>query len=102
MESNNGLGDKEMNFIPTAMSFCIELTKEDFLKIMEVDSKEENEGNWDNTLFQKLDKIDGIVDVDYNGHFGANIWLQMDLEFSIREMAEKIKKIVKEHINGKQ
>jgi multidrug efflux pump subunit AcrB len=91
-----------MIFTPTSIHFNIEINKNDLLAILERDKTEERNRNWNDTLFNKLDRIDGVIDVNYDGHFGPNIHLRMDLNRSMRDTAEDVKKTIKEYINGKQ
>jgi hypothetical protein len=98
----NSIEDEEkpikMIFTPTSIHFNIEITKDALLKILEKDKEFENERKWAYTLFNKLDRIDGVIDVNYDGHFGPNIHLRMDLDRSMRDIAEDVKQTIKEFL----
>lgn len=76
-----------------AKQYTIEV---DLLKIMDSDSFHENENEWDEILDQKLDKIKGVEDVDYNGHFGSYVFLTIETEFDTPELWLEIEKTIKE------
>ena len=79
-----------MKFKKTAVKYCVELTIPEFEAIMEKEKDCENDGTW-YTLCGDLEHIQGIDEVDYNGHFGANIFYTNDLEYPVdRKVIEKI------------
>lgn len=88
----------KMIFTPTSIHFNIEITKDALLRILARDKEFESERLFGNTLYNKLDRIDGVIDVNYDGHFGPNIHLRMDLNRSMRDIAEDVKQTIKEHI----
>lgn len=45
-----------------------------------------------------MDKIDGVSDTDYNGHFGANIFFTLDMEYDEVTTLGEVKKIIKKWI----
>jgi len=58
-----------------ARQYTIEV---DLRTIMDSDAYLENENKWESHLFHMLDKIPGVGDVDYNGHFGNYVWLTIE------------------------
>ena len=77
----------------TMSSYSIEV---DLLSIMTLDNARENDNDWDNTLFNLLDKIKGVSRVDYNGHFGPYVWLSIEAEHDTPETWERIEKTITE------
>ena len=64
-----------MEFEKTASDYTIEVSKEDMLAILKAERTV-----YDATLCDKLEKIDGVSNVNYDGHFGAAIYLKLDTE----------------------
>ena len=73
----------------------------DLLKIMDLDFKHEECRDWDNTLFHHLDKIKGVDEVDYNGHFGNVVFLNVDAMFDNPETWETIEKTITDYMETK-
>jgi hypothetical protein len=69
--------------------YCIEVTVEEFQKLMD----KENLG-MDGNLFSKLHKLDGVYNIEYNGHFGANIWVTIDKEHDNGKTWNTIEEII--------
>jgi hypothetical protein len=61
----------------TAANFAIEVTVDDFLAIIDEDKKRLMTKG---TLFDIIDRIPGVSDVEYNGHFGPCIFYKLDAE----------------------
>jgi len=87
-----------MKFVETNKQFCVELTVEEFTKIMDRETEQENDHDWDNHLYQELNKIDGVDDTDYNGHFGPNIFFSLDVQFNEAKTIEAVKKIIEKWV----
>lgn len=60
-------------------------------------TKKDAENNWDGTLSNQLDKIHGVHDTDYNGHFGLFIFLNVGSKEDTRETWAKIRKLIEEY-----
>jgi len=75
-------------------SYCIGLTVEEFVRILDGDKKAFEDDEKD--LSQKLDALDGVYDTDYNGHFGPNVFVTIDKENDNMDTWSKIKELVKE------
>lgn len=60
----------------TSTSYCVELSIEEMLTLLGSDQVawEEDEEN----LVEKLEEIDGVSEVEYNGHFGPAVYLTVD------------------------
>ena len=57
--------------------YCLPVTNESFFPIIKL----EEVGVYD--LEDALSRIDGVFDVEYNGHFGANIFFGIEAEKDI-------------------
>ena len=66
-----------MNTEVTATSYCTELPHKDYSKIIDKEKESEESGTW-NTLCEDLEKIESVIQVDYNGHFGPNIFFTVE------------------------
>jgi len=50
-------------------------------------------------LYKKIDKVDGVNDADYNGHFGASIFYRVEAEHDNEETHAEIRRLIQEHID---
>ncbi len=82
-----------MIFHPTSISYSIELDKDTFAKYLL------NE-DYENTLFSKLlDYVKHIESVDYDGHFGPYVFVEINLSSNLPKTLEEVKKVIEEHCN---
>jgi hypothetical protein len=72
--------------------YCFEITIKQMHKIWTRDRTRDNYGS----LYTRLCAIDGIHSVEYDGHFGANIFVMIDEPFD--ESLEKAKKEIAKYI----
>ena len=54
--------------------YCIPVSPKGFLRL------QTRECGGNNTLFATLIKMPGVLAVEYNGHFGANVFVRMEVE----------------------
>jgi hypothetical protein len=87
-----------LSFEPTNTSYCIPITVEQFLAMDNQDTL--NVDNDDLELSEILDKLDGVWNTDYNGHFGPNIFLTIEADCDTIELKSKIANIILSHIAG--
>ena len=80
-----------MIFHPTGISYSIELDKDTFAKYLL------NE-DYENTLFGKLLEIEDVESVDYDGHFGSYVFVEIALS-NLPKTLEEVKKVIEEHCN---
>ena len=78
----------------TALTYVVALTEEQFAHIIKKDLKIAFEEELE--LDVLLSGINGITDVDYNGHYGAVIIISLDAEFDTETTWQRIK----DTING--
>jgi len=81
---------------PYKISFRIKVLLENFFEIEDKDS--EAIVNDEKTLADLLDELPFVSNVDYNGHFGSAIYLDMDIDADTEENWNKIQKIIKDYI----
>lgn len=74
-----------------AKQYTIEV---DLRAIMDWDSQKENDNQWDDILHMQLDKIEGVENVDYNGHFGNYIWLTIEHPHDNKVTWDKIETLI--------
>lgn len=74
----------------------------DLKQVMDIDNKHENapDWNWDNYLNNHLDKIEGVFDTDYNGHFGNYIFINVLAEFDTPKTWEDIESTIDNYLKG--
>jgi len=51
-------------------------------------------------LYQKIDKVAGVDDTDYNGHFGANVFYRVSAEHDNEETHAEVRRLIQEHIDS--
>lgn len=80
-------------------SYALEIDMEVFKKLLNMESwnatiEEMNQSEQFNKQLEKL----GAMDVDYNGHFGNNIYFTIDAENSSKTL-QKIKKYIEKSLS---
>lgn len=78
----------------TRRSYAITISLERFKEITEAESFK-NIGSNGPTIGEQLEKLDGVWDVEYNGHFGVFIYLTLDDEDDTDATWEQIEAIIK-------
>ena len=73
--SGDSLG--QITRVRTATSYQYQISKERFTAIVDRDNEVET---YAEMLCAQLEALDGVSDVEYNGHFGANIYLTVDAD----------------------
>ncbi len=77
----------------TSTKYCIEITKGQMLKVLNKDSEA-----LDGHLFELLDKMYGIDEVDYDGTFGPRIFVTVGKDADNKEMWDSIFETINEYI----
>lgn len=85
-----------MKTTTVATEYCIELTIDEMKKILEKDRSPIQES--DQTLFDRLSDIEGPEDIEYSGHFGANIYLTLPVEYDKERTWNQIEEAIGEYI----
>lgn len=89
-------------FEKTVTSYAIEIEDEDdFLALMDSESYATDhaafkDGN--DTLCAKLGRLDGVSGLEYNGHFGSFIYLDIDVENDRIGTKKEISRTITEHL----
>jgi len=82
----------------TMRSYCYEMEVDDF---MAVEHRDDECDTWEETLCARLEALEGVSRVDYNGHFGANIFFNIDTEDDTHELNEKMIRMINDWAAGK-
>jgi len=82
----------------TRRSYCYEIEVEDFIAIEERDDAQDI---WEDTLCAQLEAFEGVSRVDYNGHFGPNIFFNIDADIDTHELNEKMIRMINDWAAGK-
>ncbi len=78
--------------VATSTKYVIAYGLENFKKMMDIEIDGEI------SLYDQLDKINGILDVEYNGHFGPNIFIEVDNDYNDLLLWAKVDRILKRFV----
>ena len=82
-----------------AISYRIRVLLENFYTITDKDN--EAIVNGEKTLGDLLDDLPYLEKVDYNGHFGSNIFFDIDIDADTEKNWKEIKKVITDYIGTK-
>jgi hypothetical protein len=88
-----------MKFNTVKMTFCAELPKDDMLKILAKDNISLRSRKNSKTLLDKLQTIEGIGFVEYDGHFGSNIFVEINEPNNAKLILKDIKDCIEEYLS---
>ena len=71
--------------------YSYEVTREYFTLINDKDHETEA---WEDTLCYKLGQLDGMTDVDYDGHFGEFIYFTIDADDDCDELRGQVRRMI--------
>lgn len=81
--------------VPQRISYTVEIEVDDMLAILKVE-----EVNWTLMhLYEKLDKLQGVSDIDYNGHFGPHIFYTVTAASDEAKLHAAVKTMIADHIS---
>ncbi len=86
----------------TCTSYAIPVDDDRFLDLLDSESHVTDNaafGKDAQTLGAKLDAIDGVSAVEYDGHFGANVFLTIDAENDGAKIKQQINETIELHLN---
>jgi hypothetical protein len=88
-------------FEPTRVAFALEISDKQMIDLMDSESHVTNdaafkEGN--STLCEKLDRETSAHAIEYNGHFGAAVYLTLDVDADTPDERKKIASIIEKHL----
>ena len=89
------MSDKGFVLISRILSYC--LSVEDFKKIT---GRDNNSEKYSDILCAKLDELDGVYNVDYDGHFGAQIEMSIEAEKDTSILRDQIHDMIFDYIKG--
>jgi len=73
-------------------NYALDIPAEKLSAIMDKDCEAED------SLYMLLIKIDGVSDVDYNGHFGPHIYITLDIEYENEDVWKTIYKMIENYL----
>lgn len=94
-----GAPKNQIGFNLCSRSFAFGVTVEDFTKIT---AREDEEELWADTLTAKLDALDGVSDVDFNGHFGPFIYFTINADDDTSGKRDEIFSMIYDYTHGKE
>jgi hypothetical protein len=81
--------------VATSTNYCVPVPLNAFIRL--IDSEGINgKLPHDKYLSTRLDKMMGVWDVDYNGHFGSHIFFRLDKEYDNPATHEAIHNLIRE------
>lgn len=89
-------------FTKASSRFSIAIDNDKFLDLLDSESYVTSNAAYqgDNeTLCQKLGRLSGVFDVDYNGHFGAAVHLTIDTDSDKPELRDEIRATIRDHLD---
>lgn len=90
-----------LNFEITARKYAIEIPKDQFLSLLDSESHATKGAAFqkgEKTLSEKLDELPGVNDTDYDGHFGACIYLTIDADDDTPDLHQQITMVIAKHL----
>ena len=81
----------DMELTKTEISYCLEMTNDEFTAIIDKDEK----SDLNSCLYSLLEKI-GCTRVEYDGFFGPNIFFTVPFEQD--ELTDQVIKVIKDYL----
>lgn len=81
--------------------YTIDIPLDDFVAISDAESYKTNNACFEpgnSTLCEKLGAQTSAMDVEYNGHFGAAVYITLDVEDDDEKTWAEIEKVIADHI----
>ncbi|BCH33165.1 hypothetical protein MesoLjLc_50950 [Mesorhizobium sp. L-8-10] len=88
-------------FEVTCRSYAIEIDRDKFLDLMDSESYATDSAAFkqgERTLAEKLDDISGVSDIEYNGHFGAAVYLSISADEDNYALRLQISETIEAHL----
>lgn len=89
------------SFEKVCTSYSIEITDQLFLSLLRSESAETGNAAYqagNQTLAAKLDRIPGVSDIEYDGHFGPAVFVTISSEEDTEQVKGEIIKTIKDHL----
>jgi hypothetical protein len=90
-----------MKFEITNRAYSIEIAETAFIDLLDSESYVTGSAALSpgmTTLGDKLDRLPGVTDTEYDGHFGAAIYVRIDAEDDGPELHRLIETIITDHL----
>ena len=84
-----------LTFEVSHISYCIDVPEEDFLRL----SNREFEHPELTSLCEDLEAIEGIREVDYDGHFGSCVYVTIEAEHDNDQTKNQVIKVISNHLS---
>ena len=91
----------ELKFEITGRKYAIDIEESKFMDLLDSESYVTNGGAFQpgcQTLCEKLNPMPGVWGVDYNGHFGAAVYMTIDADEDTNERKTEIAAIIQKHL----
>lgn len=86
-----------LTFLKAATSYQIEIPLEDMRLLLVTESALVADDTF-HPLYEKLRKLDGVSKIDYDGHYGANIFLMIDTVEDTPKTRQLISDTITQHL----
>lgn len=87
----------DINFVPGSTWYSIPLPVDVFRAIL---SKDTAQDTFEECLYHKLGEIEGVYQVDYDGHFGSQIEVQIETELDTKFTRFEIEQTIKDYVEN--
>ena len=87
--------DFKVKKMMVAVDYALTVDEEIFKKILDKDDESTDERE---TLYEQLVNFDGISEVDYDGHYGPQLYVTLDPEYDYSSTWFAIYKIMDDYI----
>ena len=77
---------------PSATNYTVAVPLNWFIRLTDAERKRP----LDDHLADRLDKLMGVYDTDYSGHYGSHIFFKLEKEYDTPETHEAIHKLIKD------
>lgn len=83
----------------THRSYRLDITKAQMLALLDSEGflKPDPKGG---TLLSKLDKLPGVSDIEYNGHYGAAVYFTIDADNDSADFRAGVKDLILTHLDS--
>jgi multidrug efflux pump subunit AcrB len=78
--------------VATSTNYVIAYGLENFKKMTDIEIHKEK------YLDDQLEKIDGILKIEYNGHFGPNIFIEVDNDYDNLVLWSRVDRILRKFV----
>lgn len=92
---------KFKNYVPvvTRRSYAVPIPERDFRRLTDYENKHPEIVN---DLGTVLDKLHGVGCTEYNGHYGAVIYYNVDADKDTPELHARIVALIREHVHPRR